>query len=126
MGSILVIDDDPAVLQMLRTALHRAGHQVLEACDVREAIRLQKSTPAEVVVTDILMPDADGLECIRELRRLDPGVRVIAISGGGRLKSADVLEMARRFGASRTFGKPLDIGELVAAIELELKARRAA
>jgi DNA-binding NtrC family response regulator len=125
MARILVIDDEVLVRGTLRTALERAGHEVLEARDGKEAIRHQWQTPADLAVTDILMPDSEGLQCIRELRRLDPQIRVIAISGGGQIKAADVLDMARRFGANRTFAKPLDITELLLAVEAELKARAA-
>jgi DNA-binding NtrC family response regulator len=125
MARILVIDDEALVRRTLRAALERAGHEVLEAKDGKEAIQHQRQTPVDLAVTDILMPDSEGLQCIRELRGLDPQIRVIAMSGGGQIKAADVLDMARRFGANRTFAKPFDVPQLLLAVQAELRTRAA-
>ena len=126
MGRILVIDDDDQIRALLRKALELSGHEVVEASNGKEGIRVYEEQPADLVITDILMPEKEGLECILELRRLDPAVRVIAISGGIRSNTMDVLEVAGRFGACRTFWKPFDLAKVVAAVREELEGRRAA
>ena len=98
----------------------------MEASNGKEGIRVYQKQPADLVITDILMPEREGLGCILELRKLDPTVLVIAISGGSRLHTMDVLDVARRFGASRTFWKPFDVDKVVAAVREELEGRRAA
>ncbi len=126
MGRILVIDDEEQIRDMLRKALERSGHEVVEASNGKEAVRIYQSQPTDVVITGILMPEKEGLECILELRPLDPAVRVIAISGGSRLYTMDVLDVARRFGAQRTFWKPFDLARVITAVQEELADRRAA
>ena len=126
MSRILVIDDEKQIRAMLREALELSGHEVLEASNGQEGVRVYQEHPADLVITDILMPEKEGLGCILELRRLDPDVRVIAISGGSRLHSMDVLEVARRCGARRTFWKPFDVGKVVAAVREELEGHGAA
>ena len=126
MSRILVIDDEDQIRAMLREALELSGHEVLEARDGKEGIRVYQKQPADLVITDILMPEKEGLECILELRRIDPAVRVIAISGGLRSHTMDVLRVARGFGACRTFWKPFDLAKVVAAVHEELEGRRAA
>ena len=125
MSRILVIDDEPQIRTLLREALEIAGHQVLEAGNGKEGLRAYQAQPADLVITDILMPEKEGLECILELRRIDPGVRVFAISGGSRFVQKDVLDLARRFGARRTFWKPFDLERVVGAVCEELEERRA-
>lgn len=109
MGTILVIDDDAQVRALLRTTLEFAGHEVEEAPDGEIGMRLFCDNPTDLVITDIFMPEREGLETIQELRRSFPETKIIAISGGGRLKDpGNVLQMARMFGASWTFSKPID------------------
>jgi len=82
MSRILVTDDEDQIRAMLRHALESSGHEVLEANNGEEGVRIYQKQPADLVITDILMPEKEGLESIRELRRLNPAVRIIAISGG--------------------------------------------
>ncbi len=126
MRRILVIDDEDQIRAMLRQALESSGHEVLEANNGEEGVRIYQKQPADLVITDILMPEKEGLESIRELRGLDPAVRVIAISGGGRFHTMDVLGLARMLGARRTFWKPFDLAKVVAAVQEELEDRPAA
>jgi len=112
----LIIDDEPAVRKTLRTYLERAGYQVAEAGDGRTGLRLHAAAPADVIITDIFMPDFDGIETIRELRRVAPRVKVIVVSGGDSTGTLNMLEDAKLLGADRAFHKPLKPEELLGAV----------
>ncbi len=116
MKRILVIDDDVQFRQMLRQMLERAGYEVVDAADGRKGMKLFCAAPADLVITDIVMPEQEGIETIIELKRDFPDIKIVAISGGGRIDSKDYLELAEHFGVTRTFGKPLDREEFLAAI----------
>jgi DNA-binding NtrC family response regulator len=113
----MIVEDDTAVRELLREILERAGHEVLDAGNGKEAMALYKISPADLIITNILMPEKEGLETIQELLREDPEIKIIAISGGGQIGPADYLEVARRFGATRTFSKPFDRKELLRAVD---------
>ncbi len=112
----MIIDDEPAVRKTLRTSLERAGYHVAEAGDGRTGLRLHAAAPADVIITDIFMPDFDGIETIRELRRVAPGVKVIVVSGGDSTGTLNMLEDAKLLGADRAFHKPLKSEELLGAV----------
>ncbi len=112
----MIIDDEPAVRKTLRTSLERAGYQVAEAGDGRAGLRLHAAAPADVIITDIFMPDFDGIETIRELRRVAPGVKVIVVSGGDSTGTLNMLDDAKLLGADRAFHKPLKPEELLGAV----------
>jgi len=112
----LIIDDEPAVRKTLRTYFERAGYQVAEAGDGRIGLRLHAAAPADVIITDIFMPDFDGIETIRELRRVAPGVKVIVVSGGDSTGTLNMLDDAKLLGADRAFHKPLKPEELLGAV----------
>ena len=114
---ILVIDDEEDICVMTKLLLERAGHEVVSACDGRVAIRLLTEQPFDLVITDMLMPDRDGLEVMSDLRRNHPGVRIIASSGGGRVSSESYLHIARKSGAHALLPKPFTHKELLASIE---------
>jgi len=101
---------------MLQRALERDLHDVLTAENGVVACRLQREQPSEIVILDIIMPEKEGLETIMELRRGDPGVKVIAISGGGQLGPSRYLKLATLLGASFAFEKPIQLNDLRAAI----------
>jgi len=117
MARILLVDDDTQVREMLKLTLERKGHTVTEAGDGVRAIALFDSDRIDLVVTDIVMPEKEGIETIMELRQKDPSVKVIAISGGGRISPEDYLSWARRFGVKHTFTKPVNRDDLLAAID---------
>lgn len=121
MARILIIDDDKMVLNMLRQVLEGAQHTVVEASNGEVAMRLWREYPADLIITDILMPEKDGLEVIRELRRECPTVKVIALSGGSRKIHFDALDVAKRFGALSTLEKPFELKELLATVDTALK-----
>jgi CheY-like chemotaxis protein len=122
MARILIIDDDKMVLNMLRQVLEGAQHTVVEASNGAIAMRLWRDHPADLIITDILMPEKDGLEVIRELRRECPTVKVIALSGGSRKIHFDALDVAKRFGALSTLEKPFELKELLASVDTVLNA----
>ena len=117
MKRILVIDDDVQFRQMLKQILERAGYEVADAPDGKEGIRLYRQAPTDLIITDIIMPEKEGIETILELRREFPDVKIIAISGGGRFDPGVYLEAAEKFGVARTFGKPVDRKELLDDIQ---------
>jgi len=116
MARILIIDDDTQFLLMLCRMLEREGYEVIGASDGKEGIRLFSEKPCDLIITDLIMPEKEGIETIRELRRDFPQVKIIAISGGGRVGPEDYLKIAGRLGAVRTFSKPVPREELLRAV----------
>ncbi|GIX49050.1 MAG: transcriptional regulator [Candidatus Tectimicrobiota bacterium] len=116
MTRILVIDDEDQMRGMLRQALERAGYEVEEARNGREGLWRYRQAPVPLIITDILMPEKEGLEIIRALRREYPDVKIIAISGGGRTGNLNFLDIAAKLGAHRTLQKPFGLRELLQAV----------
>lgn len=116
MRRVLVVDDDDQVRLMLQLALERDGYEVELAADGGQAVALQHSNPVDLVITDLVMPEKEGIETIVELLRDFPDLKIIAISGGGMLGSKMYLDMAHRLGAARTFPKPVERNELLEAV----------
>jgi DNA-binding response OmpR family regulator len=114
---VLVIDDEATLRQTMRRMLESAGHTVMEAENGRVGLEVFRLQPADVVVTDIIMPQKEGIETIRDLRVIAPGVRIIAVSGGGRNQDMDFLRIARKLGADATLAKPFRKEILVACVE---------
>ena len=113
MAKILVIDDDEQCSQLLRAVFEQANHTVATACNGKSGLHMSRAGHFDLVITDVLMPEKDGLELIMELRRDNPEVKIIAISGGGVLYAEDCLKMAKLFGAQHILKKPIDIKELL-------------
>lgn len=114
--NILLVDDNPQLLYVQRELLGRLGHQVTLAMDGREALRWAELERFDVVISDIVMPNQEGLETIKLLRRMHPGLRIVAMSGGGSADSGLYLEMALKMGADCALSKPFTEKELVAAL----------
>ena len=121
MPRILLVDDDELLRGALRQILVRAGYDVDDASNGKVAIREYRRQRSDVVITDIVMPDEEGLGTIRELRRVDPKVKIIAISGGGLGKAGDYLGIAQILGAMRTLAKPF-VPEVLLAMITEVLA----
>jgi len=117
MPLILVIDDDEQMRRMIRTMLERAGYDVLEAADGRIGMKLFRQAPTDLVITDIVMPEMEGLETIMALKRESPPVKIIAISGGARMQPGDYLIVAKELGAHRTLTKPFRRHALLEAVK---------
>lgn len=117
MSRILVIDDDTQLRMMLKKTLENAGHVVIDAPDGEVGSKLFREAPADLVITDIIMVDGGGLEMIMSLCRDFPNVKIIAISGGGKVVKVDFLAMAESVGAQFTLEKPFRPQELLEAVQ---------
>ncbi len=116
MNRILVIDDDSQIREILKQYLEMAEYEVLTAPNGNEAIRLHRAAPADLIITDIVMPEKEGLETIMEFRRQFPSVKAIAVSGGGRVGAEEYLGIAKALGAQETFTKPFELAKLLEAV----------
>jgi DNA-binding response OmpR family regulator len=117
MARILIIDDDDQVRKMLRLTLNAAGFDVVEAHDGKVAMKLFHQDPlVDLVITDLIMPEKEGIETIIELRRDFPNVPIIAISGGGRIDPEDYLVLAKKLGAKITLEKPFSRKDIIDAV----------
>jgi CheY-like chemotaxis protein len=121
---VLLIDDDDTFRRVLRATIDGLGYDVIEAANGREAIAVFPVKGVDLVITDLLMPEKDGFELIRHLRRRAPGVPVIAMSGGGRINSGLYLEVAEQLGARWTLSKPFSKGDLENAITATLSDKQ--
>lgn len=117
MYRILLVDDEEGVRSLMAGYLRRKGHEVLEASSGRAALRALETEIVDVVVSDINMPDVDGLEVIRAVRKRQPGLPVLAVTGGGMMPGGVLLETAQAMGAMRTLAKPFGLGELLESVE---------
>jgi len=106
MAKVLIIDDEPNILLMVKKMLERAGYEVDLASNGREGLKLFESVQPDLVITDIIMPEKEGLETIREMKRMSKDLKIIAMSGGGKISADNYLETAKIFGASRLMEKP--------------------
>jgi two-component system response regulator (stage 0 sporulation protein F) len=119
MATILIIDDEEIIRVLLRSALEAEGHEVTEAANGREGLELYRQRPTNLVITDIVMPELNGLDMLLELTREFLYAKVIAISGAGEEKN--VLDVAKLLGARQTFQKPFSIPHLLDAVRYELE-----
>jgi CheY-like chemotaxis protein len=121
MARILIVDDTTDMRELLKNIVELAGHQVVEADSGRAGLERFKAQPADVVMTDIIMPDMDGNELIAKLRALDPKVKIVAVSGGGRVRNLGVLQVAQKFGADRVLSKPFRKEDVLRVVDELLK-----
>ncbi len=121
MARILVIDDDEQFRFMLRRILEHAGYEVAEAGNGEDGQRIYRDRPSDLVIVDLIMPEKEGLETIMELRHDFPHIKIIAISGGGRIGPEGYLEVAKNVGAVRALAKPVERQELLAALQDSLR-----
>lgn len=113
---MLVVDDDPGMRNFLQMVLEVEGYEVECAMDGKEALAAQRQNPAAVIVSDIFMPEAEGIETLVKLREEFPQTSIIVISGGGSHGGVDYLALARELGAARTLKKPFSPQDLIDAV----------
>ena len=122
MPRFLIIDDDDQYRKLLREMLTREGYEVADASNGKEGLRLYQSEPVDLIITDIIMPEKEGIETIIEFKQDFPEAKIIAISGGGRIGPEEYLNMAKSLGVLRTFYKPFERMELLEAVREILKS----
>ena len=116
MTKILIIEDDTAVRACLESVISRAGYETATAADGRAGLQVFRSEPFDLVITDIIMPEKDGIETIMDMKREQKDLKVLAISGGGRAEPDNYLESARLLGADATMKKPFTHQEMLETI----------
>ena len=117
MKQILIADDNESFRRPLCEALRQAGYEVYGVADGAAALKLFSKKSFDLVITDLIMPEKDGLETLAELRKLRPRARAIAISGGGWVHPRDYLPMARSLGADATLAKPFTIAQILELVD---------
>ncbi len=116
MARILIIEDDNEVREFLDSLLDRAGYQTVTAVNGKEGVELFRTSAVDLVITDIIMPEKDGIETIMDMKRANAQLKVIAISGGGRAEPENYLHSARLLGADRTIKKPFTNEDILEAV----------
>ena len=113
MPGVMIVEDDLSLREMLREALEKRRYTVITASDGREAISKFRPSVIDLVITDLLMPEEDGLSVIMNIRQIKPETKIIAISGGGKAGPGSYLHIAKKLGADHVFSKPFLPYELV-------------
>lgn len=121
MANILLIEDEQLVANTLEIVLLKAGHKVTHAANGEIGLAKFAEARPDLVVTDIIMPDKEGIDTIREIREKDPVIPIVAYSGGGRTKNYDFLRMAQKLGATEVLRKPFANEDLIATVARCLK-----
>jgi len=121
MERILIIDDEPQIRSMLTLMLEREGYEVVEAPDGVDGIKIYRQNPADLIITDLIMPNKDGIGMIIDLKKEFPNVKIIAMSGGGLNKPDGYLKGAKKLGAACTLTKPIDREKMLEAVREILK-----
>ena len=121
MERVLIIDDEQQIRSMLRLMLERDGYEVIEAPDGIEGIKAYRQKPADLIITDLIMPNKDGIGMIIELQKEFPDVKIIAMSGGGLNKPEGYLKGAKKLGAACTLTKPIDREKMLRAVKNVIK-----
>ena len=117
MARILIIDDEATIRDLLIKMLEREGYETMNASDGKEGIRLYRENPADLVITDLIMPEKEGIETIMELRQDYQDVKVIAMSGGGKIDPGTYLQIAKTLGAIETLAKPFDLKKVLKTVQ---------
>lgn len=116
MAKILLVEDDEVFRRVLMDTLTREEHEVIPASNGREAVEIARKQTFDLMITDLIMPEKEGIETIIEIRLMSPGIRIIAMSGGGRGSAQDYLSAALVLGASQSLSKPFSRVDLLNAI----------
>lgn len=116
LAAVLIIDDNEEIRTLWTDVLEDEGHSVIQAESGVVGVKLARAHPVDVIVTDIMMPDKDGLETIIEIQSHNPTAKIIAVSGGGDMLKQSFLPVAGALGAIMTLNKPVDINEFCEAV----------
>lgn len=122
MHTVLIIEDDHNILLMIKRMLESFGFDIKLASNGLEGLEFFRKFDVDLVITDIIMPEKEGLEIIREMRRERPELKIIAMSGGGKLSASNYLETAKIFGAASILEKPFTKKQMVEAVQDSLAA----
>jgi CheY-like chemotaxis protein len=117
MPRVLIIEDEVELREMIKTSLIRRKYTVMEAVNGKDALAHFKPSMTDLVVTDLIMPEEDGLKVIMKLKEIKPSLKIIAISGGGKAGPGGYLNLAKALGAHAVFSKPFSINDLISKIE---------
>jgi CheY-like chemotaxis protein len=117
MPTLLIIEDDHHILLMIKRMLEPLGYEIKLASDGNEGLEMFHKFEVDLVITDIIMPEKEGLEIIREMRRERPNLQIIAMSGGGKISADNYLETAKIFGAAKILEKPFSRKQMVSAVQ---------
>jgi len=117
MAKILIVDDEDSVRSVLKDVLDDNGHDIYEAGDGKEAYKIFNDNPIDLIITDLIMPEKNGIDLIMELKQQHPDLKILAISGGGGITGRfDYLPIAKLVGANIVINKPFNIGEIRAKV----------
>jgi len=117
MATILIVDDEQSFLNTVSPLVGRSGHTIRLANNSDDATREAANCPPDLAIVDLIMPGRGGLETIAEMRKLSPGVKVIAVSGAAKAGRGRLLDWATRMGANRAFSKPFVVAEFLDAVQ---------
>ena len=117
MTRILIIDDEAMIRNLIKRIWEREGYETETASNGKDGINIHRKNPADLIITDIIMPDKEGIETIMELRRDFQDVKIIAMSGGGKIDPNTYLQIAKTVGAVKTLAKPIRIDELLKTVQ---------
>ena len=123
MPHILIVEDSEDLRYIIKDILQQAGHTISEACDGTEVAKFLQEDNIDLVITDIIMPEQEGIQTILEIRRKNTDIKIIGISGGGLGGAEHYLEMAREFGANATLQKPFQKAQLLELVNTLLKPK---
>jgi DNA-binding NtrC family response regulator len=117
MAQILIIDDEVTIRDLLIKILEREGYETMNASNGKEGVKLYRENPVDLVITDLIMPEKEGIETIMELRRDFRDVKIIAMSGGGKIDPETYLQIAKTLGAIETLAKPFDLKKVLKTVQ---------
>lgn len=117
MEKILIIDDEEFIRKMLRKLFEKNNYEVIDAINGSQGVQLFKEHHPDLIITDLIMPEKEGLETIIEIRKLNSDIKIIAMSGGGIVEPEMYLNLSKKFGAQYSFAKPIDNEELLLAVK---------
>jgi DNA-binding NtrC family response regulator len=123
MATILIVDDDEKIVETLSIILKKEGYDILTGANGNDGLKLCLEQKVDLVITDIVMPEKEGLETIIDMKKSFPSIKIIAISGGGKIDPEDYLMLAEKFGAQKTLAKPFKKEDILFAVQEVLRSQ---